>query len=187
MHHVLLRHHRYRKARFGNNDLVTIPCIELMVPYIQSWKMTFHKCWNFKFKMIKPWFEFLSHALKFFDRFGFQTHFSPTATKHAEYHCLTKFLGLIWGMIYAQLTLLWIQVIFPPLSIDGLGIVGGTPADPYPFFVKVKRDRYSCGGTIASENTVLTAAHCLYHRGDDPRSGCRIIVFETFIVFRPYP
>ena len=50
-------------------------------------------------------------------------------------------------------------------AIISWAIVGGVATtEPYPFFVKVSRSNFFCGGTIISSNAVLTAAHCLYMR-----------------------
>ena len=43
------------------------------------------------------------------------------------------------------------------------GIIGGTPAEYYPFFVRVPRGNDFCGGVIVDPKIVLTAAHCLYY------------------------
>ena len=42
-------------------------------------------------------------------------------------------------------------------------IIGGIPAEPYAFFALIlKNGRIIGGGTIVSNNTIVTAAHSLY-------------------------
>ena len=43
-----------------------------------------------------------------------------------------------------------------------LAIIGGRPAQDYPFFALVHRGNHRCGGTVVAKDVVITAAHCLY-------------------------
>ena len=52
---------------------------------------------------------------------------------------------------------------FFPGTVTCLGIVGGSPAADYPFFVSISINSVpNCGGTIVGPNVVATAAHCLF-------------------------
>ena len=42
-----------------------------------------------------------------------------------------------------------------------LGLIGGTAAPNYPFFVRIEQNGVSCGGTLVSANAVVTAAGCI--------------------------
>ena len=44
-----------------------------------------------------------------------------------------------------------------------VAIIGGRPAEDYPFFVLVPKSEQNCGGTIIAPDIVLTAAQCLYY------------------------
>lgn len=52
-----------------------------------------------------------------------------------------------------------------PISIEDVRIVGGDDIDiseaPYQVSL-VNKGRHSCGGTIISEDIIVTAAHCIY-------------------------
>ena len=56
-----------------------------------------------------------------------------------------------------------LQLILQSL-VSVAGIIGGHSVLDYPFFVKVELRGIFSGGTLVSDNTVLTAANCLFHK-----------------------
>jgi len=69
-----------------------------------------------------------------------------------------------------------------PSNIDGR-IIGGTDAEmgdlPYQVAVMLKDSGHICGGTVYSENWVVTAAHCCFEDGDAiPASDFQVIAGE---------
>ena len=49
--------------------------------------------------------------------------------------------------------------------LEGSCIIGGHLAPDYPFFVTVKFNGKTCGGTIVASNSILTAARCIFDEG----------------------